>query len=473
MIHPTNTSVTNNADSNFEFSVGTDRGMLCGVSSDVSEENACRQASISIPNPAESSSSTHFVSPTILRGMIAELQRFGSDYIKFTKSKKKKRKLKKVRSTTSSCTSSSPLSSSVSCKYKRLFLNYDMVAPPNKVTPTAFLNTSVNKFKHAGGTSAFQNPRENRTSTAANESRLWEGFGVNVTVPTNMDTPDFMQQRLSSDFVHSPLSSTLNLAASSHQSQFNSFLSGRDGIPASHSFLSSPQPPLFENLPVLSDLLGSYRNHPPSATAIVAAAAATAAVAAAQRQPEQPYLSSTASGQTHSGANIPSIYFPLSAGTSSSSSSTGDSSKSLGSDQLFQHSATFPLNHHSQASSLATNRIYLPLVVEAPVMLSNSRQQPETFHTHPPRHHPAPSATSQAPTQASAFVAHGSSNTVPARLSEGHYRPQMISSFPNQYISPASSTYSLTASNLPAQSHFWSMQPATESDANNSSYTQL
>nr|KAG5714462.1 hypothetical protein BaRGS_006908 [Batillaria attramentaria] len=62
----------------------------------------------------------------------------------------------------------------------RLFHTYDMVAPPNKVTPTAFLNTAANRFHHSHNTSAFSSPRDARTDgllMSAGAPRFpWEGL---------------------------------------------------------------------------------------------------------------------------------------------------------------------------------------------------------------------------------------------------------------------------------------------------------
>lgn len=399
-----------------------------------------------------SSSSSNLVSPTILRGMIAELNKFDNEYLKLRKSKKKKHKLKPSRHS---------VSSSGTGKSERLFQHYDMLGPPNKVTPTAFLNTSANKFKHAVDTSAFQSPRENRIPVTANDSRRWEGFALNPSVTGMTENPDIVQQKGTPDLVHSSYTSTLNASALPNQSQLSNFLSGRDRVSLPNSSLPSTQSHVYDNLPVLSDLLGNYASH--SAGASFAAAAA--AVAAAQRQQEHSILSCVSSGQPQPGTNLPGVYFHLPGEGSSNSSISGDSGKSLPGDICFPRSSTLPHPHH-QTSTLSMNRVFpFPLVTEPPRMLSSRQSEAFLHHTQWPS--PVPSINSQTPTQSSALGIQGNSSASPANLTKDQYRPMMISSITNPYFS-TSAPYSLTSSGLASQSPLWTMQPPTD----NSNFTQ-
>ncbi|BFZ07966.1 hypothetical protein BsWGS_11005 [Bradybaena similaris] len=391
-----------------------------------------------------SSCSSNLVSPTILRGMIAELNKFDNEYLKLRKGKKKKHKLKPPRHS---------VSSSGTGKSERLFQHYDMLGPPNKVTPTAFLNTSANKFKHAVDTSAFQSPRENRIPVTTNDSRRWEGFSLNPSVPGMTENPDIVQQKGTPDLVHSSYTSTLP-----NQSQLSNFLSGRDRVSLPNSSLPSTQSHLYDNLPVLSDLLGNYASHS-------AGASLAAAVAAAQRQQEHSILSCVSSGQPQPGTNLPGVYFHLPGEGSSNNSASGDSSKSLPGDICFPRSSTLSHPHH-QTSTLAMNRVFpFPLVTEPPRMLSS--RQSEAFLHHAQWPSSVPSINSQTPTQSSALGIHGNSSATPANLNKDQYRPMMISSITNPYF-PTSAPYSLTSSGLASQSPLWTMQPPTD----NSNFTQ-
>ncbi|CAG5119324.1 unnamed protein product, partial [Candidula unifasciata] len=434
----------NNSDS---FNVKSLKGVNSnGVSSAPSK--------ITTLQPPSSSAFSNLVSPTILRGMIAELNKFDNEYLKLKKGKKKKHKQKPSRQ-------SAPLSKT-SCKSERLFQHYDMMAPPNKITPSAFLNTAVNKFKHAVDTSAFQSPRENRIPTTTNDSRLWEGFPLNPSVPGLTENPDFIQQKAAPDLVHSSYNSTLN--SSAPQSQFSNFLSGRDRVSLTHSSVPNTQTHLYDNLPVLSDLLGNYASH--SAGASFAAAAA--AVAAAQRQQEHSILSCVSSGQTQPGNNLPGVYFHLQ-GDSNNNNNTGDTSKNLPVDICFPRSSALPHSYH-QNSSLTMNRVFpFPLVAEPPRMLSS--RQSEAFLHHSQWPPPVSAISSQASTQNTALGIHGSAASSPVNISKDQYRPLMISSITNPYFHTPASTYSLTSSGMTSQSPVWTMQPPT--DNNNFTQTQL
>ncbi|GFO21551.1 homeobox protein ceh-37 [Plakobranchus ocellatus] len=443
---------------------------------------------------ASSATDPHFkmvmVSPIVLRSIIAELNKFDNEYLKLKKSKKKKNKSKAARlkaSLAASLPHSAPqpaIGTLPSCKAQRLFQSYDMVAPPNKITPTAFLNTSANRFKHADGTSAFQTPREFRALTvpgvSASDSRLWDGFGglppqlSAPAMPGGLDSTDLLQSQRSpaaADYIHTSLAATIPIPSpSSHQSALGSYLAGVGANPP-----SQPPQPLYDNLPVLTDLLGSYKNHASST-------AAMAAAAAAQRQLEHSYLSSShpslyphhqqslaapASQDSNplfslqlgsSGGSVAS-----SNGSNSSINSSHDNAKSPlngGSSSLSSppshHHNPFSLHAHHQASHFALNRVFpFPLIADPPMVLSNMRQS-DTYRQHTPSsplRSPAPSPGG------TSLIAPYQGSPASSGLMNDPYRPLMISSLSNPYFCPPSVSSSSYSPLTPAPS-LWSSQPA-------------
>lgn len=416
-------------------------------------------------SPVENS----IVPPQVLLSMISELQKFDNEYLKQKKSKKKSRS-KAARAAqaqtaaiqnhvkVAQAQAQAAASAASSCKNQRLFQRYDMVAPPNKVTPTAFLNTSANRFKHAGGTSAFQNPREDRSSL---QPGLNDPFS---TYPGLSHSSELLQQRSALDLV--------GLGSPPHPRDSLANFFHNAAVSAASSSLNQ-QPPIYDNVPIpaLSDLLSSYKNHSPNVAAAIA-----------QRQLEHSFLSPAAQSGSSSGLTHHQNLFglpqssngaPGSSGSSSSSNNSinsNDSAKSPASDVAFppspsQHS--FPLSHHQHHLNL--NRMFpFPLIADPPSMLSSLRQS-DPFRTHSQW----PSNPSSPPRRAQP--------TVPSdpRLTDRHpsgsgsedaYRPLLISSLSNPYFTPHSNAYSLPPSSVTSQPLPW---PNPLGADTNSNYTQL
>ncbi|GFS12550.1 homeobox protein ceh-37 [Elysia marginata] len=477
------------------------------VSSDSSESCGGRgtqnqPTSTSVSTSDSTSTDSHLnmvmVSPVVLRSIIAELNKFDNEYLKLKKSKKKKNKSKaaKLKASLAASLPTSATQSAMgglpSCKSQRLFQSYDMVAPPNKITPTAFLNTSANRFKHADGTSAFQTPREFRSlsGVSATDSRLWEGFGgltaqhPNSTLQASLESSDLLHPQRSpaaADLVHASLASNFNMPSpSSHQSALGNYLAGMG--PATPG---QPAQPVYENLPVLSDLLSSYKS-PASSTAAMAAAAA-----AAQRQlVEQSYLSSphpslyshqqqslSASAQQdqHSLFHIQAGSTGGSIGSSNSSiNSSLDSGKSPldgASSSLSSPSPhnPFSLHAHHQASHFTLNRVFpFPLIAEPPMVLSNIRQNDSIRqHTQWPS---GPSSPLRSPAPAvggSSLITPYQGSPTSSGLVNDPYRPLMISSLSNPYFCPPPVSSSSSFTSLLPAPPLWPSQLPNQSDATN------
>ncbi|XP_012938047.1 uncharacterized protein LOC101846212 [Aplysia californica] len=411
-------------------------------------------------------SQSSMVSPVVLRSMIAELNKFDNEYLKQKKSKKKSRS---KPSRHSSVVPSKALSNVSSlCKNQKLFQRYDMVAPPNKVTPTAFLNTSANRFKHAGGTSAFQNPRENRTLHTGSSLSINDAFSgyPGLPAPSSMEGTDLLQQRPSLDLASAHLiSSSLSLPSPTNpQGSLANFFHSAAVSAAPHSLTT--QPPIYENLPVLSDLLGSYKNH-----------SSNVAAAVAHRQLEHSLLSSPQGPLPPSGLTTNLFGLSLAsngpgsvAGGSSSSSISGDSAKSPASDIPFSPPPSqHPLSiHPNQTNPFNLNRVFpFPLIAEPPAMLSSLRQS-ELFRPHPQW----PPPTSPLRTQTSGSSVYGLAASGSVSVDDDPYRPLLISSLSNPYFSPSSASYSLPSSSaFTSQPLNWPSPLSSDPTAHN--YTQL
>ena len=406
-------------------------------------------------------SNSLMVSPVVLRSMITELNKFDNEYLKLKKSRKKRSRPSRNASITQS-QAQAAISANTN---QRLFQRYDMVAPPNKVTPTAFLNTSANKFKHAGGTSAFENPREIKGFPAGLNDIL--SIYPGLTGQSIMESASLMQQRKAMDLSSNPLgNSSLNLPSQTHaQSGLANLLHNAAVSAASHTF--PHQPSLYDNLPVLTDLLGSYKTHQSNMAAVMA-----------QRQLEHSLMSHSQTGTlSHSGISSSNLFGltsnngPGSVGSSSSSSVSGDSVKSPASDVTFSSSPpqpSYPLHSHHPSPFSRHHVFPFPLIADPPSMLSSLRQQAEQF-----RHHTQWS-TGNSPlrTQTSAPSLHGLSPPGPQSSTEDPFKPLLISSLSNPYFSPPSSTYSLPPSSA-LTSHPLSWPNPLMGDPTHSSYTQL
>ncbi|XP_059163690.1 uncharacterized protein LOC131946780 [Physella acuta] len=376
------------------------------------------------------SSSITTVSPMVLRSIITELNKFGTEYLKMKK-KKKRSKTKATKTSapavvplpptstslpTSTSTSNtllsslSSFSSLSSCKAPRLFQSYDMIAPPNKLTPSA------NKVLHTSEASAFRDPRYDKAPlsgavAAEGAPQLREGFSSHRPG----DSLDFLQQRplehmhgsSHPSFSSQPCQPTLNTLFPSH------------AVPQ-----SMPQhPAMYDNVLGLTDFLSSYSSHQASA-------------AMAQR----PMGQSLFSASTTPG------------GSTSDHKSTGG---------LSYNSSHYPIYQPRPTPQFTPlSRVYpFPLIADPPMVLSGMCQ-PDTYF-HRPQWQPHPLAlSSQTPPHNS-----------PSGIPEDAYRPLVITSLSNPYYSSASSTYSSSSSTLPHQSSMWSPQ-SDISDLNNN-FTDL
>lgn len=384
--------------------------------------------------PAGPSSSITTVSPMVLRSIITELNKFGTEYLKMKK-KKKRSKTKAAKTTTSvpvvvplqpsstsvptSTSTSNTLLSSLSsfsslssCKAPRLFQSYDMIAPPNKLTPTA------NKVLHASEASAFRDPRYDKAPLAGTVAHEGAPQLPGFSSQRADDSLDLLQQRplehmhgsLHPSFSSQPCQPTLNTLFPSH------------GLP--HSM---PQhPPMYDNVLGLTDFLSTYSNHQANA-------------AMAQR----PVGQSLFSASTTPGG------------------STSDHKSTSG---LTYNTSHYPFYHPRPTPQFTPlSRVYpFPLIADPPMVLSGMCQ-PDTYF-HRPQWQPHPlSLSSQTPPHNSPIT--------PSGIPEDAYRPLVITSLSNPYYSSASSTYSSSSSTVPHQPSMWSSQ-SDISDLNNN-FTDL
>ncbi|ESO82944.1 hypothetical protein LOTGIDRAFT_169764 [Lottia gigantea] len=183
----------------------------------------------------------------VLKSVINELERFEKTVLKSKKTKKKsKQKQQKIQqqqqlqqkmaaiaaaaataataaATAASTSSVQQVPASSRVKGVSLFNAYDMISPPNKVITPGFLDTTVNRFSHSKSSSAFQDPKS--SSDQNTSPTLVQGY----------------QQ------LPNPISVLPNEYSSHNSTVMTPHLNNQ---PKGHS--------VFENIPVLADLLG-YR----------------------------------------------------------------------------------------------------------------------------------------------------------------------------------------------------------------------
>ncbi|XP_041351088.1 uncharacterized protein LOC121370055 [Gigantopelta aegis] len=178
------------------------------------------------------SDSEQVLPPLVMKSVIAELMKFEKDPLK-NKKKKKKRPSRSNQAAANAAASAAAAAAKLGTS--ALFQHYDMVNPPNKVTPSAFLNTAGNRFNHSKNTSAFHNPRTGflkpgQMMFAAQPSYL--GAFPGGTMPSSVSV-------LPNDFLHPQ--NAMNCPPSNVHHQ------------------QSGTPSMYESIPVLADLL-SYRS---------------------------------------------------------------------------------------------------------------------------------------------------------------------------------------------------------------------
>ena len=176
------------------------------------------------------SESEQVLPPLVMKSVIAELMKFEKDPLK---NKKKKKKRSNRSNQAAATAAASAAAAAAKLGTGALFQHYDMVNPPNKVTPSAFLNIAANKFNHSKNTSAFHNPRTGflrpgQMMFATQPSYL--GACPGGTAPTSVSV-------LPNDFLHPQNVMT---------------------CPPVSSVQQTTTPSMYDSIPVLADLL-SYR----------------------------------------------------------------------------------------------------------------------------------------------------------------------------------------------------------------------
>ncbi|KAI8788692.1 homeotic protein proboscipedia [Biomphalaria glabrata] len=377
--------------------------------------------------PSSTSSTSLIVSPVVLRSMIVELNKFNNEYLKLKKSKKKRKKSKgtKPALTTSAPAKLSSLpsfSSLSSCQAPRLFQNYDMLAPPNKLTPTA--NTTL----HASETSAFRNPRSQFSS-----SRPWENMSTSNSSHSSFHTTDFMQSYGGLENLHSPSEmSSSSIATSSVENTLS-------------KSLTQTHQQLYNNAQTSSDLDPNLKMQP---SAMILDARMSSAARSID-YPTSSRMSQLSTAQsTHPNPHFSHLLQRHDIGFSN-----------MDSEKCFQPSSphhTLSLHPHHSAHFAAINRVYpFPLVAEPPVMLSNIRPT-ESYMQHSSWHQLSTPPHLPSSQQSTA----GSHET---------YRPLLISSINNPYFSSTPLTY-ISSQSSTSSTPRWTSQT---SDLNNNHFTQL
>ena len=284
-------------------------------------------------------SKTRMVPDAVVQGCISELKRFSDEKLKERKEKRKAKGKRRAHHAPTSATRTAAHPNvqgvaSNSSQPVRLFQAYDMVAPPNKVTPTAaaYLNTAANRFNHSHNTSAFSSPRDHLAMAATMPRLAWDGMDAGLGQSLGGGVAD--------QLAHTRAFGGLGMAGLGMglmpMSQAQSVSVGMAGAQ--------------DSLPVLSDLL-SYRQQVEGASAL--------------RDSRE--------------ASLPqSSLLP-------SSSSSRDPGKL---PDLGHNGAT------AAPSPFGLSRVYpFPFVADPPIMLSSLHQQDPLRHAHHWPHPPPPSAS--------------------------------------------------------------------------------
>ncbi|XP_070180372.1 uncharacterized protein [Littorina saxatilis] len=314
---------------------------------------------------------SRMVPDAVVNGCISELKRFSDEKLKERKEKRKAKGKRRAHAPAVTGSANQPIS--------RLFQAYDMVAPPNKVTPTAaaYINTSANRFNHSQNTSAFSNPRDYLVNASTMPRLAWD---------TGLDS--LMSQSLSASatdqLAHSRAFGGLGMAGLGMGllplSQAQSAGGTLAGMVGPH-----------DSLPVLSDLL-SYRQH--------MEAADSSSRASRDSSLSQSSLLSSNSAASRDSTKLPNLR---------------------------------PAHHNGMApphppSPFGLPRVYpFPFIADPPIMLSSLHQQDPLRH---PPHWPHPHATPP-----SAPAAHFGPMVTMNGMDA--YKPVMISSLSNPFFSPS------------------------------------
>lgn len=84
-----------------------------------------------------------------MKSIVSEIQKFEKDHLRPKKGKKKaKNKVAKQKI------------EKANIPKGLIFSGYDMISPPNQITPSAFVGRNANKFHHSKSSSAFDAPKE-------------------------------------------------------------------------------------------------------------------------------------------------------------------------------------------------------------------------------------------------------------------------------------------------------------------------
>jgi hypothetical protein len=285
----------------------------------------------------------------------------------------------------------------------RLFQAYDMVAPPNKVTPTAaYLNTAANRFSHSHNSSAFTSPRHYISNAAAMPRLAWDSVdptGLGATMSGLAAAGGTAGLALGAGAAGDPLT---------HPRAYGGLGMAGLGMGLLPSVTQSQSLGAPDPLPVLSDLLG-YRQtlldmSSPSGSSTISSTS-----------------SGGRSGESTTGSALPPSHPhpPAFLGAGSSPRGLADISK--------LPNLTPPPAHSNNLSAppgpLGLGRVYpYPFIADPPMLLSSLHQ-----HTDALRH--APLWPTPPSSMSSMFSAMGAMNGADA------YKPVMISSFTNPFFS--------------------------------------
>ena len=320
------------------------------------------------------------VPDAVINGCISELRRFSDEKLKERKEKRKAKGKRRAhaaapgpRHAGQAALPGGGAKTTVQSGV-RLFQAYDMVAPPNKVTPTAaYLDTSTNRFNHSHNSSAFSSPRDSLAAASTLPRLAWDGVDTGMSQALNGSVTD--------QLAHARGYGGLGMAGL-----------GVGLVPTSQpqNVASGSQ----DNLPVLADLL-SYRS---------------------------PSVEGGGGGAALSEASLPqpSLLVP-------SSPDPGSKLLELGSSNPHHHHHHAPNNGTAvPPSPFGVNpRVYpFPFIADPPIMLSSLHQHNSTLHHPWPHPHPAPPPS-------------GSAHFNPMVTMNGMdpYKPVMISSLNNPYFS--------------------------------------
>ena len=117
-------------------------------SSSKDSEKADDNESLSEGSASDKESEESVVPNVVLKSIIGELKRFLNDPLKGKKNRKKAKAKQKEKASLKKGLATTLMTG-----------GYDMISPPNQVTPSAFFEKMKNGFNHSKGSSAFETPR--------------------------------------------------------------------------------------------------------------------------------------------------------------------------------------------------------------------------------------------------------------------------------------------------------------------------